>query len=617
MKKNPFYGMSAAAMLFGCYMINHALEIEPGRLGKLLTLMGVLQVYEALLIALGGFLVATRRAPRDGVMVLALEALFLLDATLLATECVTVSASVGGAVAMALAGLAVAKLALVRRFLPDALPRSAAFLLGLQAVLVFVLPVAVVHLASERLLAPVSMYGLWWLTLGLPLARTKIQSAMASAHGGDGPRAQAVWSGLPAASILVHLAALGWIHQIDFHFAFLAPLLLGVAVCARREQVVRQIVLPAAAALVSLGQAEALGFPLLATAGPWISPLRIATLGAATAYAVLAWRHRHPWLLTLAAASGFVGVLGAPVSSLGAAARHGLRLAGRLLPHDALGWGLNGVVGAFVFLALGIWRSLRGDAPRRRPSPPRGRPWVLPRHGDIALALLLLALAGASILWAINSHPLGHREQRGPALTATLLAGAALILGARAQWRASRPPEDVPARQAALVALVGGLGGLLSLPIVAASTPGPPPRFESAVIGDMRTVVSAQAAYQGVNGGYADGALSCLARPAACIPGYGGFPPRFLDDELASLRQRKGYRRFFHPGPRPEEVPRSSSPTSVRTWAYVAVPVDPDYTGGRGFCTDSRGYICFKTDGTPPSLRPDGTCDLDSCRVLQ
>ena len=30
MKKNPFYGMSAAAMLLGCYLLNHALELEPG-----------------------------------------------------------------------------------------------------------------------------------------------------------------------------------------------------------------------------------------------------------------------------------------------------------------------------------------------------------------------------------------------------------------------------------------------------------------------------------------------------------------------------------------------------------------------------------------------------------
>ena len=59
MKKNPFYGISAAAMLLGCYLLNHALELEPGRLGKLLVLMGVLQVYEGLLIALGVFLAFT------------------------------------------------------------------------------------------------------------------------------------------------------------------------------------------------------------------------------------------------------------------------------------------------------------------------------------------------------------------------------------------------------------------------------------------------------------------------------------------------------------------------------------------------------------------------------
>ena len=128
MKKNPFYGMSAAAMLFGCYMVNHALGLEPGRLGKLLTLMGVLQVYEGLLIALGVYLVATRRAPRDGVTVLVLETLFLLDATLLATESVTASSSVGSAVAVVLVGLAVGKLALVRHFLPDTLPRPVAVL---------------------------------------------------------------------------------------------------------------------------------------------------------------------------------------------------------------------------------------------------------------------------------------------------------------------------------------------------------------------------------------------------------------------------------------------------------------------------------------------------------
>ncbi len=171
MKTNPFYGISAAAMLFGCYMVNHALRLEPGHVGKLLTLMGVLQVYEALLLGLGTHLVVTRRASRDGLTVLMLGTLFLLDATLLATECVTADAGVGTVVSLVLVGLAVAKVAYVRRVLPHALPAPASVLLGVQAALVFLLPVAVSQLASARLVTPLTLYGLWWITLALPLAQ--------------------------------------------------------------------------------------------------------------------------------------------------------------------------------------------------------------------------------------------------------------------------------------------------------------------------------------------------------------------------------------------------------------------------------------------------------------
>jgi hypothetical protein len=514
-------------MLFGCYMVNHALGIEPGRLGKLLTLMGVLQVYEGLLIALGVYLVATRRAPRDGVTVLMLETLFLLDATLLATECVTASSSVGSAVAVVLVGLAVGKLALVRHLLPDALPRPVAVLLGLQAVLVFGLPVVAVQLATARLLAPVSFYGLWWITLALPLAQKKMRETGAPEdQGADGART--VWTWVPALPVLIHLAALGWIHQAGFHLAFLTPFLLGLAVCARREQVVRQIVLPAVAALVSLGQADALAFSLLGTGGPWVSPLRIATLGAAAAYALLAWRYGYRWLVALAAASGLAGALGTSLSSIGETVGGLFRLAGRLLPRGALGWGLSGVVGAFVFLAFGVRRSLRGNGPRRSP-PSVARPRPRPsRDGDIALALFLAALAGGSMLWALDSYPLGHAQLRGPALTGTGLVVVALALGLRALSRTSRPPKDAVGKQAATLALFAGLAGLVSLPLFATSRHHPG-RSESTALGDIRTVMSAQAAYEARNGGYADGALGCLARPALCIPGYGRHERSFLD----------------------------------------------------------------------------------------
>ncbi len=362
MKKNPFYGISAAAMLFGCYLLNHALGLEPGRLGGLLLLVGVLQVYEGLLVALGVHLVATKRAPRDGLTVLLIGTLFLMDAAFLATECVTAAPGAGAGVAVLLMGLAAGKLALVRRFLPDALPAPVAVLLGAQAVLVLALPIAVVQLAEARLLAPVSLYVVWWVTLALPLARKRMADLTPELLVGEAGPGRTVWTWIPAASIVLHLGALGWIHQMTFHPAYLAPFLLGMALTTRRDQVEKQIALPALAVLLSVGQTEALAFPLLGASGPWVSPLRLAALAAATVWATLAWRHGYRWLVALAAGVGLVGLLGTTVSGIAGSVGVVLRFFARLVPRDTLGWGLIGVAGGFVFLAVGAWNSFRGEA---------------------------------------------------------------------------------------------------------------------------------------------------------------------------------------------------------------------------------------------------------------
>ena len=66
-------------------------------------------------------------------------------------------------------------------------------------------------------------------------------------------------------------------------------------------------------------------------------------------------------------------------------------------------------------------------------------------------------------------------------------------------------------------------------------------------IGDIRTVISAEAAYQSANGGYY-GPLECLAAPATCLPAL-------LRADLPRARRsrrptvKNGYRRTFHPGP--------------------------------------------------------------------
>ncbi|HKC11806.1 MAG TPA: DUF4190 domain-containing protein [Vicinamibacteria bacterium] len=136
---------------------------------------------------------------------------------------------------------------------------------------------------------------------------------------------------------------------------------------------------------------------------------------------------------------------------------------------------------------------------------------------------------------------------------------------------------------------------------------------EAAAIGDVRSVVSAEAAYSSANEGYYD-SLECLAKPTACLSGYSG--PAMLDGQLATGAARRGYRRVFHPGPTALGArPAPLSQSSVTHYAYVAIPVAPGQTGVRSFCGDDTGRTCYLTDGSEP-LVVAGACPT-RCRDLR
>jgi prepilin-type N-terminal cleavage/methylation domain-containing protein len=129
---------------------------------------------------------------------------------------------------------------------------------------------------------------------------------------------------------------------------------------------------------------------------------------------------------------------------------------------------------------------------------------------------------------------------------------------------------------------------------------------ESAALGDMRTLISAEAAYHGANGGFY-GPPSCLATPSnpLCIPSYPTVAPLFIDQNLASLLPKLGYSRSFQPG----------GPTGIRSdlacYAYHATPTVLGQTGVRGFAGDCSGMLCFTSDGSPVGStngRLDPTC---------
>jgi hypothetical protein len=118
---------------------------------------------------------------------------------------------------------------------------------------------------------------------------------------------------------------------------------------------------------------------------------------------------------------------------------------------------------------------------------------------------------------------------------------------------------------------------------------------EASAIGDLRTVISGQAAYQSTNGGQF-GELPCLSAPATCIKGYSG--PNFLEADLTSLADKNGYRRAFHPGK------RGTRARSLQGFAYTAVPVEPGKTGARSFCAEASGVI--KVDPSGAEIKPVG-----------
>jgi prepilin-type N-terminal cleavage/methylation domain-containing protein len=121
---------------------------------------------------------------------------------------------------------------------------------------------------------------------------------------------------------------------------------------------------------------------------------------------------------------------------------------------------------------------------------------------------------------------------------------------------------------------------------------------ESATIGDIRTVISAQSAYQSSNGGWYDSNLRCLTVPSvACIPSYPANAPTFLDSQLTAQNAKSGYSRSFDGTAPPPPANPTISATSVGTWVYHATPTTQNQTGVRGFAGEAGGRICFTPDG--------------------
>jgi type IV pilus assembly protein PilA len=117
---------------------------------------------------------------------------------------------------------------------------------------------------------------------------------------------------------------------------------------------------------------------------------------------------------------------------------------------------------------------------------------------------------------------------------------------------------------------------------------------ESATQGDIRTVISAEAAYEGASNGNGYAALmTCLSTPssATCIPGYSATAPTFLDSNLATtLLTKSGYVRSYYPS-------TTTVGVGVDGYCYLGNPTTLNRTGTRSFGGDSSGVLAG-TQGT-------------------
>ncbi len=133
---------------------------------------------------------------------------------------------------------------------------------------------------------------------------------------------------------------------------------------------------------------------------------------------------------------------------------------------------------------------------------------------------------------------------------------------------------------------------------------------ESGMIGDARSVISAEAAYHSTNSGFY-GSLSCLQTPSSCITGYPTAGPTFLDPVITSLSTKSGYARSFTEDP----ALGVGITGALNTYCYQGSP-SSNQGGVRSFAGDASGILYASANPVDCCL-PTGLADSAVCTALR
>lgn len=135
---------------------------------------------------------------------------------------------------------------------------------------------------------------------------------------------------------------------------------------------------------------------------------------------------------------------------------------------------------------------------------------------------------------------------------------------------------------------------------------------EAGMIGDVRTVISGEAAFQSANSGFY-GPMSCLGTAtSACITGYTG--PTFLDSVIVGLSTKSGYARSFAPLAAPAS--QTPPPGGLNAFCYQGSPASSQ-GGVRSFGGDGSGVVGQSNASVACCDAGTGTLIVSTCTVLR
>jgi hypothetical protein len=213
----------------------------------------------------------------------------------------------------------------------------------------------------------------------------------------------------------------------------------------------------------------------------------------------------------------------------------------------------------------------------------------------IAVRGVSVGCAIGAVVWFASAPTQWGDTGNGFVLIALIIASVGAVFGLIVYLGAPTARE----RRNGLVSLLACVGSPLVFYMRVLSSPVQGGRRDEAyAIGDTRTVISAEAAYQSANSGFY-GTITCLSTPASCIPDYTG--PSFLDYSLGQTTVIKdGYRRQWFQ----KRSTSGPTPGSIDDFCYAATPEIPNRTGVRSFGGDSSGMIGQTIARTedPPTL---------------